>query len=39
VLRPDSNFFRYFGDPTGKSMPDGTATVPTNPPHASSAVK
>jgi membrane protease subunit HflC len=39
VLRPDSNFFRYFGDPTGKSMPDGAATAPTNPPRASSAVK
>jgi hypothetical protein len=21
VLRPDSDFFRYFGDPSGKSMP------------------
>ncbi len=25
VLRPDSDFFRYFGDPAGKSMPDGAA--------------
>jgi membrane protease subunit HflC len=41
VLRPDSDFFRYFGDPTGKSMPDGAAPVPTapSPPRASSAVK
>ena len=25
VLRPDTDFFRYFGDPTGKAMPDGAA--------------
>ncbi|HXW42671.1 MAG TPA: protease modulator HflC [Xanthobacteraceae bacterium] len=25
VLRPDSDFFRYFGDPEGKWLPDGTA--------------
>ena len=24
VLRPDSNFFRFFGDPSGKTLPDGT---------------
>ncbi len=24
VLRPDSDFFRYFGDPSGKTLPDGT---------------
>ena len=30
VLRPDSDFFRYFGDPTGKARDDGKkpATVP-----------
>jgi len=48
VLRPDTDFFRYFGDPAG-TMPDGTAlsTAPTapsasaapNPGHASSATK
>src|ERR1700727_1501012 len=44
VLRPDSDFFRYYGDPTGKSLPGGTnpqaagpssATAP-NPSSASS---
>jgi modulator of FtsH protease HflC len=25
VLRPDSNFFRYFGDPSGKSQPKAAA--------------
>jgi len=25
VLRPDSDFFRYFGDPSGKSLSDGAA--------------
>jgi len=25
VLRPDSDFFRYFGDPSSKSPPDGVA--------------
>jgi membrane protease subunit HflC len=47
VLRPDSDFFRFFGDPAGKSLPEGTkATAPvpgtaatTNPPSASSATK
>jgi modulator of FtsH protease HflC len=47
VLRPDSDFFRYFGDPTGKSLPGGTnpqvaapapAAAPT-PPSASSTTK
>ena len=45
VLRPDSDFFRYFGDPGGKPA-DGAATssgaaagaAPT-PPHATSATK
>jgi modulator of FtsH protease HflC len=32
VLRPDSNFFRYFGTPSGKPEPDGTA--PATPPAA-----
>ena len=27
VLRPDSDFFRYFGDPSGKTLPDGTPVV------------
>jgi modulator of FtsH protease HflC len=26
VLRPDSNFFRYFGDPSGKALPQSGAT-------------
>ncbi len=29
VLRPDSDFFRYFGDPSGKSSPDGAAVQNT----------
>jgi modulator of FtsH protease HflC len=49
VLRPDSDFFRYFGDPTGKPTLDGTpvpgaAAAPgpaaaSNPAHAASAPK
>ena len=27
VLRPDTDFFRYFGDPTGKSPPEGAAAA------------
>jgi modulator of FtsH protease HflC len=46
VLRPDSDFFRFFGDPGGKPPPAGAATssgpaaaaAPT-PPHATSATK
>jgi hypothetical protein len=47
VLRPDSDFFRYFGDPKGKSLPGGTnaqaaapppGTAP-NPPSVSSPTK
>ena len=34
VLRPDSNFFRYFGDPLGK-MPDGAAATAVPAPPAS----
>jgi modulator of FtsH protease HflC len=30
VLKPDSDFFRYFGDPSGKSR-DGTATTGSRP--------
>jgi hypothetical protein len=30
VLKPDSDFFRYFGDPSGKSR-DGTATTDSRP--------
>jgi hypothetical protein len=37
VLRPDSDFFRYFGDPMGKSQPAGAAAP--NPPSASSTTK
>lgn len=32
VLRPDSDFFRYFGDPSGKSAADGAAVLSA--PHA-----
>jgi modulator of FtsH protease HflC len=32
VLRPDTDFFRYFVDPSGKSQPDGTPTAPTSQP-------
>jgi modulator of FtsH protease HflC len=32
VLRPDSDFFRYFGDPSGKSPSDGAAVLSA--PHA-----
>jgi membrane protease subunit HflC len=45
VLRPDSDFFRYFVDPSGKMPPDGapalTAPAPAaaNPAHATSATK
>ena len=44
VLRPDSDFFRYFGDPAGKSLPDGAggsaaAGPAPNPPSASSTTK
>lgn len=28
VLRPDSDFFRFFGDPTGKATPNNAATAP-----------
>jgi membrane protease subunit HflC len=27
VLKPDTDFFRYFGDPTGKAPPEGTAAA------------
>jgi membrane protease subunit HflC len=39
VLRPDSDFFRYFGDPAGKSPPEGTDAAAPNPPRASSTTK
>jgi membrane protease subunit HflC len=49
VLRPDSDFFRFFGDPAGKSLPEGTNTkaaapapgtaAAPNPPSASSTTK
>jgi len=37
VLRPDSDFFRYFGDPSGKAPPDGTPATPAA--HAGGAAK
>jgi hypothetical protein len=47
VLRPDSDFFRFFGDPMGKSPPAGTNTAApavgpaaaANPTSASSTTK
>jgi modulator of FtsH protease HflC len=44
VLRPDSDFFRYFGDPSGKLPPEVTAvpaapSAPSTPPSASNATK
>ena len=36
VLRPDSDFFRYFGDPSGKT-PSENAAAPAAPPGAASA--
>jgi modulator of FtsH protease HflC len=43
VLRPDSDFFRYFGDPAGKA-PEGAAAAPStsatpDPQHSSNATK
>jgi modulator of FtsH protease HflC len=29
VLRPDSDFFRFFGDPTGKATPNNATAAPT----------
>ena len=38
LLKPDSNFFRYFGDPTGKGAPAGpAATAQASPPAAAAA--
>ena len=31
VLRPDSDFFRYFGDPSGKPSPPGSVEAATAP--------
>jgi membrane protease subunit HflC len=45
VLRPDSDFFRYFGAPSGKPPPDGAAVSASpapgaaNPSHSSNATK
>jgi membrane protease subunit HflC len=46
VLRPDSDFFRFFGDPNGKVMPDGTpvpnalgGNAPQGPARSNSATK
>jgi modulator of FtsH protease HflC len=30
VLRPDSDFFKYFGNPAGKEMPKGAAPQPSS---------
>jgi membrane protease subunit HflC len=38
VLRPDSDFFRYFGNPSGKMPADG-AVAPTSSPAASNAAR
>jgi modulator of FtsH protease HflC len=38
VLRPDSDFFRYFGNPSGKMPADGAA-APTSSPAASNAAR
>jgi modulator of FtsH protease HflC len=32
LLRPDSDFLRYFGNPAGKEMPKGGASPPSQPP-------
>jgi modulator of FtsH protease HflC len=37
VLRPDSDFFRYFGDPMGKTPPDGSETTAAPTPAAPTA--
>ena len=37
VLRPDTDFFRFFNDPTGKTAPQNAAT-PGAPPGAASAL-
>jgi modulator of FtsH protease HflC len=29
VLRPDSDFFKYFGDPTGKGVPASASASPS----------
>jgi membrane protease subunit HflC len=43
VLRPNTDFFRYFGDPEGKTMLDGTAApaapAASTPPRPNSAPK
>jgi len=41
VLRPDSDFFRYFGDPAGKSPPENAAAPAAHavPPTGASATK
>jgi membrane protease subunit HflC len=41
VLRPDTDFFRYFGDPSGKPTPDGAAVLsaPSRPGGATNTTK
>jgi membrane protease subunit HflC len=43
VLRPDTDFFRFFGDPEGKATPGGTAAAAapaaSTPPRPTSALK
>ena len=34
VLRPDSDFFRYFSDPAGRATPDAPSAPPSQPPAA-----
>ena len=34
VLRPDSDFFRYFSDPAGRATPNTPSTPPSQPPAA-----
>jgi membrane protease subunit HflC len=39
VLRPDSDFFRYFSDPAGRSNPDSAAAPPAPAPASPAASK
>jgi len=34
VLRPDSDFFRYFSDPAGRPAPEVPPVPPSQPPAA-----
>jgi membrane protease subunit HflC len=37
VLRPDTDFFRFFNDPTGKAPPENATALGAAPPGAASA--